>query len=525
MMTDRYGRHTRNIRLPATAPKSLGILLTNMSLAGRSGTEIVTRDLAIALLRAGHRPMVYSPALGSIAEEIRQASIPVADDILKIREAPDVIHGHHVIQTAVAAARFPNAPAIFVCHDFVAWHDRPPYLPNIRRYVSISEAFRTRLTIEGGIDPDKVVMVPNGVDTKRFLPGPPLPAFPRRALVFAKNHGHLDAITQACALRGVALDAVGPAVGNVAEAPERLLHDYDLVFCSALTAIEAMATLRPVIVCDGRGLAGLATVERYEAWRRENFGLRTFSRPVTIDTILSELDLYDAADAVALGERVRRDADLERWAKRYAALYRQVIKEHASAPASSSDEAAQAVALHMQTWDPSLDIGAWTHERERLLATIERLDTGLAAVAPRQRVTPNDPLALSLTGFHAPEPWGAWSALPNSSIRFRVDPEHVFEHISIELLAFLTPNRRTYLVKCSFDGRFLGDLLLGTVEEESTSATILAAPVATFATPEAIKGGQHWLTFEIDECISPESTGLPHDARSIGFGLLAFRLD
>jgi glycosyltransferase involved in cell wall biosynthesis len=504
--------------LSAIQPQSLGILLTNLTLAGRSGTEIVTRDLAIALLRAGHRPMVYSPTLGPIAEEIRRASIPVTDDILTIRETPDVIHGHHVIQTAIAAARYPNTPAIFVCHDFTAWHDRPPRLPNIRRYVSISEAFRARLTIEGGIDPASVEIVPNGVDTGRFLPGPPLPRTPRRALVFAKNHGHVDAITAACRLRNITVDVVGPAVDKVAETPETLLHDYDLVFCSALTAIEAMATLRPVIVCDGRGLAGLAMLDRYDAWRRENFGLRTFSRPVTVETILDELDLYDAGDAVALGERVRREADLETWAGRYLSLYQKAIEDHASAPAISSSKTARAVALHMQTWNPSLDIGDWTRERERLLATIERLETGLTPIAPHERIEATNQSAVSLMGFHPPESWGAWSARRTCSVRFRVDPEHAFERISIELLAFLTPARRAYRIGWSLDGHFLGDLFL--------EAVVSGEPVLeAIAAHQTIGAGQHWLTFEIDECISPRSAGLSLDQREIGFGLLALRLD
>jgi glycosyltransferase involved in cell wall biosynthesis len=505
--------------LPTTDPKSLSILLTNITLATRSGTETVTRDLAIALLRAGHRPMVYSPRLGPIAEEIRRVSIPVTDDILSIRDTPDVIHGHHVIQTAVAATRFPNTPAIFVCHDFMAWHDQPPHLPNIRGYVSISEAFRTRLTVEGGLDPSIVEVIPNGVDTSRFLPGPRPPRVPKRALVFAKNHGHLEAITAACAQRGIAIDTIGSAVDRQVDAPERLLPTYDLVFCSALTAIEAMAALRPVIVCDGRGLAGLATQKRYDAWRRENFGLRTFSRPVTVEAILEELDLYDPADAVVLGKRVRREADLGAWAGRYVSFYRRVIQDHATAPPTSQNQTAQATALHMQTWNPAFDIGNWMRERQALLATIDRLDTGLALMPLHQRVEVTDQLALALTGFHPLETWGAWSAHRACSVRFRIGPEQTFKRISIELRAFFTPTRTTYTVRCGLDGRSLGVLAF---DDTAADGPWLRA---TLELPESIEGGQHWLTFETDECVSPKSAGLSFDSRELGVGLIAVKLD
>jgi hypothetical protein len=479
----------------------------------------VTRDLAIALLRAGHRPMVYSPQLGPIAEEIRRASIPVTDDILAIGETPDIIHGHHVVQTAIAAARYPNTPAIFVCHDFIAWHDHPPRLPNIRGYVSISEAFRTRMTVEGGIDPRLVDVIPNGIDTARFRRGSHPPAKPKRALAFAKNHGHLEAIRAACAQRGITVDAVGAAVDKLVDAPEALLPGYDLVFCSALTAIEAMAALRPVIVCDGRGLAGLATEDRYETWRRENFGLRTFSRPVTVEALLDEIDAYDAASAVAVGERVRLDADLQVWIESYISLYRRTIRSHVMAPLIGHDETARAVALHMQTWNPSLDVAGWPQEREALLADIARLETGLAPMEKHRRVPATDQISLALTDFHPLETWGAWSARRVCSVRFRIGPDQTFEQIGVEFLAFVTPARKSFRIRCSLDGHTLGEVNL---DGGGTGEPVLKTG---FTLTRAIQGGQHWLTFETDDCVTPKSAGLSLDLRDLGFGLLAVRLD
>ncbi|TCS10448.1 glycosyltransferase [Caulobacter sp. BK020] len=504
--------------MSATDPGGLSILLTNITLASRSGTETVTRDLAFALLQAGHRPMVYSPRLGPVAEEIRRASIPVTDDILAIGETPDVIHGHHVVQTAVAATRYPDTPAIFVCHDFMAWHDHPPRLPNIRAYVSISEAFRTRMTVQGGIDPKLVEVIPNGVDTVRFRPGPPPPDKPRRALAFAKNHGHLEAIQAACAQRGIIVDAVGAAVDRLTDAPEALLPRYDLVFCSALTAIEAMAALRPVIVCDGRGLAGFATEERYAGWRRENFGLRTLSRPVTVEALLDEIDAYDAVGAVALGERVRREANLQAWAESYVSLYRRAIRSHGMAPLVGRDETARAVALHMQTWNPSLDVAGWPLEREALLADIARLETGLAPIEPGQRARAAAPLALALTGFHPPESWGAWSAQRSCSARFRLAPGQAFEQIDLELLAFATPARKPFRIACGLDGRPLGEVVLENDGVEQAVSTV------RLTLPQRVEGGQHWMTFETDDCVTPKSAGVSLDRRPLGFGLLAIQL-
>jgi hypothetical protein len=47
------------------------VLLVNRTLASRTGTEIVTRDLAVGLAGTAHEACVFSPKLGTIANEIR----------------------------------------------------------------------------------------------------------------------------------------------------------------------------------------------------------------------------------------------------------------------------------------------------------------------------------------------------------------------------------------------------------------------------------------------------------------------
>jgi len=60
------------------AAHPLRVLLTNICLNGRSGTEIVTRNIALALLRPGHLPTVFTlEEGGSLTQELRMASVPV----------------------------------------------------------------------------------------------------------------------------------------------------------------------------------------------------------------------------------------------------------------------------------------------------------------------------------------------------------------------------------------------------------------------------------------------------------------
>ena len=98
------------------------VLIATISMTTASGTVTYTRDLALALLRHGWLPIVYATHTGAQAELLREATIPVVTNLDSVGEAPDVIHGHHTLETLIAMTRFPDVPALFVCHDATAWH-------------------------------------------------------------------------------------------------------------------------------------------------------------------------------------------------------------------------------------------------------------------------------------------------------------------------------------------------------------------------------------------------------------------
>ena len=93
------------------------ILMTNMQLDHRTGTEIVVRDLNGALRRLGHEVCVYTERPGIISDEIADAGGRVVSSLDDVPFVPDVIHGHHHCTATAAAVRFPSVPMIFVCHD------------------------------------------------------------------------------------------------------------------------------------------------------------------------------------------------------------------------------------------------------------------------------------------------------------------------------------------------------------------------------------------------------------------------
>lgn len=499
----------------------LRVLLANICLNGRTGTEIATRNIALELKRQGHLPAVFTLVDGPIAEELRQASIPVATDINALHGPFDVIHGHHNPTTAIAAARFPDVPAIFVCHDFLAWHDAAPKLANIRRYIAVDKAVEERFT-QDGIASDRVQVILNAVDIERFRPGSSLPASPARAVLFAKQRGPIREISAACDLLGISLDIVGPAIGNVASAPERLMPQYDLVFASAMTALEALACGRAVVVCDGRGLAGMVTGLNFAAWRPLNFGRKTLSRPVEKDLLVDEIHKYDAEDANALMLKVRSEANLANQMSSYLSCYRDVIAQRRNTAIDYADSF-RLLSNHLQLWSPRLGrIWPWMEERSRL---IELLNLARQERTPVQR---DEPISFSvdkepsryllMQGFSYPEGWGAWTEGDEASLRFGL-AEPLARGAVLELVVrpFVNDLHQAVQVNVIANGRPMGSRRFERSQGGEPQTWLLELP----AFPDA---RMIWLNLEIHSPASPQELGLGDDARRLGLGFMSLTL-
>lgn len=359
----------------------LKILITNLALDRLGGTESVVRDLALGLLRRGHRPIVYSPHLGAPAYEIQNRGVAVISDLGQMAEAPDVIHGQHFIQTAEAILHFPSVPVVSVCHAWPFWQERPPKFPQVKRYVCVDEAVRDRLVHTEQIDPARTAIIHNAVDLTRFSARQaPLPQRPRTALAFTKNKAQLPILAEACRRQGIAFNTLGAGGDRMVSNPEAELVRYDLVFATARMAIEAICAGSAVVVCDARGFGGAVTNENFEFMRNLNFGLRTLVHGVTIESVSDALSRYDAQEARSISTKLREFADLERALDSYEALYASAISEAAAAPVAEADHRKAMLAFLSQTLPRRRGDGRWPWmiERENLMNRITQLDSELA---------------------------------------------------------------------------------------------------------------------------------------------------
>ena len=352
--------------------RRLRVLITNNTLAERAGSELWVRDLATALLARGHAPIAFSTQLGEVAHELRQQTVPVIDRLDAIGAPLDLVHGHHHLETMTALLRFPGVPAVYVCHGWLPWQEAPPRFPSIRRYVAVDDTCRDRLVCEYGIPEAHVRVLLNFVDLARFAPRDPLPARPRRALVFsnaASEHTHLPAVREACTRAGVTVDALGIGSGTAAVRPEEVLAGYDVVFAKGRSALEALAVGAAVVLCDANGVGPLVMSGNFDRLRRLNFGVRVSREPVSPEVLAGELARYDAADAAAVARRIRAEAGREAAVDELIGIYREVLAEHAASPAPDPVEEARAASAYLRWLGPFLkaEMGA-IEQRERLWA-------------------------------------------------------------------------------------------------------------------------------------------------------------
>ncbi|MGA2935611.1 MAG: glycosyltransferase [Syntrophobacteraceae bacterium] len=314
---------------PFRVKTTLKILITNNTLAARAGTELYVRDLASALARQGHEVAVYSNVLGETAQEIDSLGVPVFSDLSQVHFRPDIIHGHHHLETITALLQFPDVPAVYFCHGIVPWEELPPIHPRIIQYAAIGVLTR-RHCIEQGVPAHRIRIIHNFVDIDRFKPRRPLPVTPKRALVFsnqASKHNYLAAAGDACRRAGLELDVRGIASRAPVRSPETFIGSYDIVFARGRAALEALAVGTAVVLCDKEGAGPMVDSSSFDALRLRNFGCTTLGLMPSAEVLLDQINRYDAGDALRVSNRVRSEASLTRTLSYIVDMYREAIAQ------------------------------------------------------------------------------------------------------------------------------------------------------------------------------------------------------
>lgn len=276
-----------NSRIEPRDSSPLIVLITNNTASHFAGTERYVQQLGQHLIENGHLPIVYSTELGELAAQLRQQGILVVDDLREITLTPDIIHGHHHLDTACALTRFPGVPCLYFVHGVIPWEEHCfPDLDRIHRYVTVSRPGVRKACTEG-IPPEKILTLPNFVDRRRFQRRPAgdgrRPDAERPRVLIFGNYPHAAEarIRTLCAAMGLGLHCAGGSYGGQVQEPEHLFASHDIVFAYGKSAMEALCCGCEVILSSQLGIGELITTANFQRLRDGNFGYTVCSGRVS----------------------------------------------------------------------------------------------------------------------------------------------------------------------------------------------------------------------------------------------------
>jgi hypothetical protein len=301
------------------------ILITNVWLNERGGTEIYVRWLAIALAGLGHEVTCFTPNVGVVSEEIERAGIRVVSDVATLRgDRFDLIHAHHRTPSLMVREAFPNTPMLFLAHGTEPEEEQPPTreLGDVR-YFAVSEGVKHNLHERHGIV--DVEIIRNPVDLEHFRSHRAINAVPQHAILLknAVDPEDFEVLQTFFAKRGISFDLVGGP--NSRPDVVTAINEADLVVTWGRGALEALACERQVIAYGHDHLVdGMITSDNFYGVRTRSFNGRVVHHPLRRRTLKRELEKYNPSNTAMLRRMVSHDHASDQvlriLTKRYAEL-------------------------------------------------------------------------------------------------------------------------------------------------------------------------------------------------------------
>jgi hypothetical protein len=333
------------------------VLMTQRALIEWAGTEMFTIEVANELAKRGHEVAVFSPRVGPPASLMNTSGVWVKSRLSELPWAPDVIHGQHHLQAMAALSYFVDAAAIYYSHGVFPWPEQAPVHPRIYKHVVMCLAMAPGLETNGGIPRDRVIAIPNFVNTRRFSEVRKPPSRPATALLYGGSGFAVDellTLQRACKAHGISLEKIGYGYGNPRERPEAFLPHFDLVFAIGRCALEALACGCAVIPIIPGQAGSLLTSANFDDYAFSNLSPRYFSsgREVGMHWLAAELASYSPERAAELTSHVRSARTLPSAVDLIEKVYRDAVDEHERQPAHEERE----FAPYLEGLSASVDI-------------------------------------------------------------------------------------------------------------------------------------------------------------------------
>jgi hypothetical protein len=141
-------------------------------------------------------------------------------------------------------------------------------------------------------------------------------------------------VCEAANRKGLELDfrGIGPKL-SILPRPEEALLDYDIVFASGKSAIDALACGCAVILLGITSTGEMVCEENFDRLRRANFAPPVNSPPPNAAAIVHQIERYSAAGATSTTRRLRDIANLDDHVDQMVAIYQRAVDSFRQMPA------------------------------------------------------------------------------------------------------------------------------------------------------------------------------------------------
>lgn len=306
----------------------MNILITNHHLINLAGSELYTKELALGLVKLGHRVFVYSPFLGLVSEQMRKKGIYVTDDLEKIKDTHlDIIHSQHNYLAIQARAYFPTTPIIFMSHGVIPRLEQPPLINiGIVKYIAVSEEVKHNLVL-CGIPKNQIIILRNWVDQSVYKNTKKAKTSPRKILIIS-NHYEADVkdkIEHVAKILNLKTTHVG-LPENPVKNIKKAIDNSDIIVSLGRGAIEAIACGRNVIVYDIHGADGMVDEDNYFELRKNNFSGRRYAKTYNLKELKKEIEKYNPETPAKLIKYINEYHNKDKTIRTLELIYKEVAK-------------------------------------------------------------------------------------------------------------------------------------------------------------------------------------------------------
>jgi hypothetical protein len=152
--------------------KKIKILIGCLLFKDFTGSEMYVYELSKGLLTLGYDVSIISPNIGG---ELTNMAIKLGIKVYHTSEPPrydffNIIHTQHYVMTEFLVKIFPFLNKITTIHSEIISDENPYIHPTVYKYIAIRPEIKTHLIDNYNIPEDKIKVIYNPIDDKKFLP-------------------------------------------------------------------------------------------------------------------------------------------------------------------------------------------------------------------------------------------------------------------------------------------------------------------------------------------------------------------